>query len=114
MKATFELDLSNAEQVAELIGILSNLSADGSPAAGKKTTATTKPATGTKPAAVTKPAAPTVTLAELRELTAVKSTDHRDAIKKQLKTYGVPNVTSIPEDKYEDYKTFLESLEEAL
>ncbi len=51
-----------------------------------------------------------ITPAMLRTLTAEKSVEYRAEIKKKLTSYGVSNVTSIPEDKMKDYHKFITSL----
>lgn len=52
----------------------------------------------------------TIDLATLRSKTAEKSILNRAEIKAKLAEYGAANVTSIPEEYYADYYTFITSL----
>lgn len=52
----------------------------------------------------------TVTLEDIRTLTSKKAKDHREAIKAKLTEWGVPNVVKIPEDKYQEFIDFLNTL----
>jgi hypothetical protein len=54
--------------------------------------------------------APKVDIAMLRTLTSEKSATHRAEIKAKLVEYGVNNVSSMPEAKYQDYYNFITSL----
>lgn len=52
----------------------------------------------------------TITLEDIRTLTSKKAKDHREAIKGKLTEWGVPNVVKIPEEKYQEFIDFLNSL----
>jgi hypothetical protein len=106
MKATFEVDLSDKAQVDALITFLQGSGATAAPA--KKTTATSTTKTSA-PAAPTKSA---ITLEHLKEITAkaVKEGGHRDAVKEKMDEYGAANISSIPVEKYEEYKEFIDDL----
>jgi len=52
----------------------------------------------------------TITLEDIRTLTSKKAKDHREEIKAILTEWGVPNVVKIPEDKYQVFIDFLNSL----
>lgn len=52
----------------------------------------------------------TIDLATLRSKTAEKSILNRAEIKAKLAEYGAANVTSIPEEYYADYYTFITSI----
>jgi len=51
-----------------------------------------------------------ITLEDIRTLTSKKAKDHREAIKAKINGWGVPNVVKIPEDKYQEFIDFLNSL----
>ena len=51
-----------------------------------------------------------ITLTDIREATSKKVKEHREVIKAKLNEWSVPNVGQIPKEKYEDFKTFLDSL----
>lgn len=51
-----------------------------------------------------------INLATLRALTAEKAIMNRAEIKEKLSQLGAANVTSIPEDKYNEYHDFIASL----
>lgn len=51
-----------------------------------------------------------INLATLRALTAEKATSHRAEIKEKLAELGAANVTSIPEEKFNEYHDFITSL----
>lgn len=53
---------------------------------------------------------PTITLEDIRTLTSKKAKDHREEIKCKLNEWSVPNVVKIPEDKYQEFTDFLNSL----
>lgn len=52
----------------------------------------------------------TITLEDIRTLTSKKAKDHREEIKGKLTEWGVPNVVKIPEEKYQEFIDFLNSL----
>lgn len=107
MKATFEVDLSDKSQVDALITFLQGSGATAAPV--KKTPTAT---TTTKAAAPAAPAKSAITLEHLKEITAkaVKEGGHRDAVKEKMDEYGAANISSIPTDKYEEYKEFIDEL----
>lgn len=51
-----------------------------------------------------------INLATLRALTAKKATSHRAEIKEKLAELGAANVTSIPEEKFNEYHDFISTL----
>lgn len=111
IQITVTVDTANEEQMNALSTMLDIISKTGDDV----------PAEKVEPAAKEKKAAPaatkaksTITLTELRELTAAKSGDHRAAIKEELKRMKVGNVSSIPEDKFEEYHAFITELGEEL
>lgn len=106
MKATFEVDLSDKSQVDSLITFLQGSGA-AAPATKKTTTATTKTTATAAPAPKS-----AITLEHLKEITAkaVKEGGHRDAVKEKMDEYGAANISSIPVDKYEEYKEFIDEL----
>lgn len=74
-----------------------------------ETPATEQPKEET-PAPKKETASTTITLEDIRTLTSKKAKDHREEIKGKLTEWGVPNVVKIPEDKYQEFIDFLNSL----
>jgi outer membrane biosynthesis protein TonB len=74
-----------------------------------ETPATEQPKEET-PAPKKETAPTTITLEDIRTLTSKKAKDHREEIKGKLTEWGVPNVVKIPEDKYQEFIDFLNSL----
>lgn len=107
---TLTVDLSNEEQASALTNLLDYIkeNVNDEPASAPIASAPATGKTKTSPPAAKKT---TITIAELRELTASKSTEFRAEIKQFLKDAGVSNVSALPEDKFEQYKSFLETLE---
>lgn len=56
------------------------------------------------------PAEEKINIATLRALTAKKASTHRAEIKEKLAELGAANVTSIPEESYNEYHDFITSL----
>jgi hypothetical protein len=56
------------------------------------------------------PAEEKINIATLRALTAEKAATHRAEIKEKLAELGAANVTSIPEESYNEYHDFITSL----
>jgi hypothetical protein len=56
------------------------------------------------------PAEEKINIATLRALTAEKAPTHRAEIKEKLAELGAANVTSIPEESYNEYHDFITSL----
>lgn len=52
-------------------------------------------------------AAPSVSLDDIRSNMSKKVTDHREALQKKLKEYGAKNITTLPEDKYDEFNQFI-------
>ena len=98
MTVSFEIDLENPAEVEALNNMLDLVAVDSAPA----------------PASTKKkdPVKTNITIDQLRELTKEKSSDTalRPKIKAKLKELGADTVTSLSEDKYEQYKSFIEKL----
>lgn len=109
MKATFEVDLSDSAQVVALMALLASVSGTTAAPATKKTTST---ATKTSTTAATSTAKTEITIEHLKEITAkaVKEGGHRDAVTEKMAEYDAKNISSIPEDKWEEYKEFIDKL----
>ena len=52
-------------------------------------------------------AAPSVSLDDIRSNMSKKVTDHREALQKKLKEFGAKNITTLPEDKYDEFNQFI-------
>ena len=52
-------------------------------------------------------AAPSVSLDDIRSNMSKKVADHREALQKKLKEFGAKNITTLPEDKYDDFNQFI-------
>lgn len=109
MKATFEVDMSDKSQVDALITFLQGSGA-AAPATKKTATSTTKSTASTSTATSTKKTE--ITIEHLKEITAkaVKEGGHRDAVTEKMAEYDAKNISSIPEDKWEEYKEFIDEL----
>lgn len=70
----------------------------------------TKSATKTETAQKTTSA---ISIEEVRKLLASKVNDHRSAIKAKLTELGAANVTTLAEEKYDVFYSYLKSLEDA-
>lgn len=51
-----------------------------------------------------------LSITDVRKLLVTKVNAHREAIKAKLEEYGVANVTTLPEENYSEFYTFLNSL----
>ena len=51
--------------------------------------------------------APSVSLDDIRSNMSKKVADHREALQKKLKEYGAKNITTLPEDKYDEFNQFI-------
>lgn len=52
-------------------------------------------------------AEPSVSLDDIRANMSKKVADHREALQKKLKEYGAKNITTLPEDKYDEFNQFI-------
>lgn len=52
-------------------------------------------------------AAPSVSLDDIRSNMSKKVADHREALQKKLKEFGAKNITTLPEDKYDEFNQFI-------
>ena len=51
--------------------------------------------------------APSVSLDDIRSNMSKKVADHREALQKKLKEFGAKNITTLPEDKYDEFNQFI-------
>lgn len=94
-----EIDPSNSDQRKALNNLMDLLSAEGA------TATTEKEKTGSK--AVAKE---TLTLEQLQAATKEKSAKFKDEIKKKLAALGADKVSTLAEDKYDEYYKFVTEL----
>lgn len=105
IKISIEVNLDLSEQTKSFIaGLVSKKPAE-QPKAAEQKPAEKKPAEK-KPAEKKS----SITIDDIRSAVMEKINDSRDAIKEKLESFGVPNVTKLPEENYEEMYNFLKEL----
>lgn len=130
MNVQLTIDVNNAQHVAALKQLMDALAEDQQKAIEKAVKEPIKKATASKTKVEPLPVAEeqateeddllgveeseeAITKSTLMQLTSKKiqaSSDNRIVITEKIKTYGVKNVSSIPESEYRDYFNFVNGL----